>query len=89
MTNANASTVIDRGICILQHDRMPSGSCDGSPATHLVFHPSWGRAMEACRDVAMRLNGKPGFQVLSWDWAYIDNAPQWAKDYVAAGGQRH
>ncbi len=88
---STTTTTAKRGVCILQHvtpGEASAISC-GRPATHLVFHASWGRAMESCGDVAYRLLGKAGFHVVAWDHAerYPERFPAWLAAYIASGGQ--
>lgn len=94
----NNFPTIARGVCILQHVTPGVSyaiSC-GGPATHLAFHPAWGRAMECCETVAHDLRqdrkADKGFEV--WAWDAVDYAvnngreiPAWIAAYVANGGQ--
>lgn len=106
----NTATIIhttntNRGICILQHVTAGDSyaiSC-GQPATHIAFHPSWGRGMECCDHVASDLRDKANrgvadYQVVAWqhidNWQLQGDRPgwyftgwEWVANYLAEGGQ--
>lgn len=104
-TNKFSTANVTRGVCILGHSTAGGQwvTCCGQHATHIAFHPLWGRGRECCDHAASDLRdranrGVADYQVVVWqhieNWQLQGDRPgwyftkwEWLADYLAEGGQ--